>query len=103
MNVFKHNFNNSYNSKNKQNTSFNKGYKTTYNSRNKSKDRYNIIKYSPSNNNQKSFNLKTKSSNKNNKELLNINLNEIKFMKNSRENKLFINNPQLKKISTPIK
>ena len=103
MNVFKHNFNNSYNSKNKQNTSYNKGYKTTYNSRNKSKDRYNIIKYSPSNNNQKSFNLKTKSSNKNNKELLNINLNEIKFMKNSRENKLFINNPQLKKISTPIK
>ena len=41
--------------------------------------------------------------NKNNKELLNTNLNEIKFVNNSKEHKLFINNPQLKKISTPIK
>ena len=67
MNIFKHNFNNSYNNKNKQNASFNKGYKTAYHSRNKSKDRYNIIKYSPSNNNQKSFNIKAKSISKNNK------------------------------------
>ena len=103
MNVFKHNFNNSYNSQNKQNIAYNKGCKTTYHSRNKSKERYDMIKYSPINNNQRLANIKAKSINKKIKPKLNINLNEINLVHNLKEKKLVINNGKTKKNFTPLK
>ena len=103
MNIFKHNFNNSYNSQNKQNTAYNTECKTTYHSRNKSKERYDIIKYSPINNNKKSIKVKAKSMNKKNKTKLNTNLNDINFVHNSKEKKLIINNGKVKKIINPLK
>ena len=103
MNVFKHNFNNSYNSQNKQNTTYNKECKTTYHSRNKSKERYDIIKYSPINKNKKSINVKAKSMNKKNRPRLNTNLNDINFVHNSKEKKYHINNGKIKKNVSPLK
>ena len=101
MNVFKHNFNNSYNSQNKQNPAYNKGCKTAYHSRNKSNDKYDIIKYSPINNNKKL--IKAKSINKKNNPKLNTNLNEINLVHNSKEKKLIINNGKTKKSFIPMK
>ena len=103
LNVFKHNFNNSNNSQNKQNTAYNTECKTTYHSRNKSKERYDIIKYSPINNNKKIIKVKAKSMNKKNKPKLNSNLNDINFMHNAKEKKLIINNGKVKKNITPLK
>ena len=102
MNIFKNNFYNDY-SKGKQSIPYNKEYNTTYHSRNKSKEGYDMMKFSPLNNNNKILNIKAKSITKKNGIIFSSNFNEFNILNNSKAKTYFPNNRKYKKIKTPLK